>query len=470
MIRSSLICVLLAALATAQGDTPEPGLGAPLWTNEVPSLRELSEKNPGNIGLKLRLARALLQDSPEAAHPKARKARAKEAESTLESVLAVAPNARVPLEVLTLVEYRWGDYDKVVSLGERLLRDYPGHEQVARSVMKAFIRLKRHDDAARVLMTWLKSGAVHSFGGVMGLMATFSRIPEARDALDQALVAALKERPRDVDLLLFRAAFVAERGDLSGAWQLVKKAEKDGAANLRTGGRPFLVSRLLPRCPEPDPGPASQPGASVDELRAAVKAHPDHAGYAMRLGRLLHRAKAKEEALAAYAQVTKLNPDYWAAQQFLGDLLMDLERHGEAVAPLRRGLELLPGFQPARLRLAQALAKSGKVEEAAAELAVAGRLFAPDPVSRAVMKEAAEKGGEQVVSVLEKRVSADRKNPTLLGHLALARFFAGKSADARKAALEAEACGLVGPAGLPAAIMWEVFEKKPPESLRRGGR
>ena len=459
MIRCLLALLLVAGVATAQQS-------APLWTNDLGGLRARCAEEPANIGLKLRLARALLQDTPEAAHPSERLARAKEAEEQLSAVLKQAPSARVPLEVLTLVEYRIGDMDKVVDLGGRLLRRYPGHEEVARRVMKAYIRLGRFDDAAAAVLGWLQSGAVHSFGGVMGLMGTFSRIPDARKALGAALAKASASPSASVDMRLFRGAFLSECGDYLGAWKLVKEAERLGACNLRTGQRPFLALRLVTHCIEPDPGPGSEPSTSVEKLQAAAAKAPKHAGLQMRLARMLHRRGDKEAALAAYRKACQLSPRYWAASQLCGDLLIEMKRPAEAIEPLRRGVALLPGFQPAQLRLAQALVLAGKSVEASKILVQSGSLFAPDALTRSLIKKAAQ-ADPQVVSVFEKAATADEKNPTLLGHLALARYFAGESGLARQAAMEAENRGLVGPSGLPAAILWEVFDRKPPESPSR---
>ncbi len=116
---------------------------------------------------------------------------------------------------------------------------------------------------------------------------------------------------------------------------------------------------------------------ALDEYRAAVRLHPDHAPAHLGLGRTLMASQDWDVAQSALEEAIRLQPGLLEAHYNLGTVRYTLGDLPGAIAAFRRVIGLAPDFVDAYYRLGLLLGLSGQVEEAAQAFAIAAQAGVP---------------------------------------------------------------------------------------------
>jgi tetratricopeptide (TPR) repeat protein len=439
-------------------------LGGSTASTDVASLRAAVERSPANVGLKIRLASALVDTASTAKRAETAKAADAEIETLFEAVRKARPDAAIPLRAAAREAYYRKRFAEAADAAKKLLAVEPEDIEIATLHVKALLRSDRDAEAAAFFLEWVKSGLSPSSGAVQGLLSSMVGRPKVRAALDEGFAALEKTAPRHPLLRLTRASFFAETGRAEDAWKEFHRAEADGLCDMTNGARHAFALNLAARAPEP-PSPGAVAGATLEDLTAAAAAQPQHAGLAMRKGRVLEaaaerlpvgdpaRAAGYEAALAAYRAAAALNPDAWSAHIRAAEILLSLDRPAEALPSFAKAVALFPGYVMWRLGEAEAKFAAGDAAGAATSFAVYARRFESDLYVRRFF-ERCEKRGKLDWGVfageLEKTAAAEATNPYVRSNLAFVRLKRGDTAGARAAAIEAEQVGLVGRNGVHA--------------------
>lgn len=122
---------------------------------------------------------------------------------------------------------------------------------------------------------------------------------------------------------------------------------------------PYFAGRLLAIR-------GTDPRAAAEYLRRALELRPGYAPGQVRLGDVLARQGALDEAAEAYRRAVELDPSLAKAHEGLGQVFLQQGRAGEAVGPLERARELTPGDGSIYAALAQAYLRSGDRDRARA--------------------------------------------------------------------------------------------------------
>jgi tetratricopeptide (TPR) repeat protein len=461
-----MLRLALLFLWSVLGILPAQQIAGTYRLNDLDGLRDAVRNDQENVGLRLRLAQALLRRGQELTHPDDQVAILRESQAQFERVLATDPDAQIPLRLMALDSYVTNRLEDVVRYGERLLAIVPTDIQVSRRVLKALVRLGRIQEAVDFLAAWLRRGAVPGLGVLQGLISTLSMREDFRNRFEEAMKVATRERPRDVQLLLYQAIYYSEIGRMEKAWEVMHAAEALGLCDERSGERHALVRSLKSKSVEHGANPVSYTGTDLGELDQAVARAPAHAGVILRRARVLDLSGRREDALAGYAAALELNPDLWPASYRRGELLLDLGRAAEAVPDLEKARSLFPDLILVRLRAAEARARAGQTAEAVALLVEDARVNEPVSLSQAAIDALANQGPEALSllrAALEEAAGASPTNPYLAAYLSAVCLVAKDVAAARRYALECERRGLAGPDAWPHRLLYQAFGEAYPQ-------
>ncbi len=428
-----------------------------LAANDLTTLRDATRRDPENLGWKLRLVQALGRADAETTHPDVAQARLAEIHSTLESILAKAPESTAPLRYLCLDAFKRGDFARTLELGGRLFAVDSTDVDIAFTIQKAHLRQKQDAQAADFFVRWLKIGTVPSIGALEGLLSTLMVSQGFRTELGKKLEAEAAAAPQDPYLQLYWGMFLSESGRSESAWKALHAAEEKGLFDMRAGGRHPYVTALASRSKEVEPNAASYEGLDLAEVAARRAEMPDHLGLLLREARLLDLAGKKAEAMVQLRLARKRNPDFWPAAYRLGELEL---QHGDAkVAALELGFAhtRFPHLLALNLVLAEARAKSQDSEGAAAALLHVAQSFEVGLVIREVWGRLAStpEGAATFQSFLAQSQPQQAK-ASVESHRALALWLLGKHEEAKLAALSAEKRGVAGRDGYPFPLLFEV--------------
>jgi tetratricopeptide (TPR) repeat protein len=450
---AALLVMVAASLGVAGQSIPGTYLG-----NDAAGLRKAVEKDPENLGLRIRLTQALLRQDEDSAHPDRARARLKEAEGHFRKLLELDPTSVLPLRVLALDSYLSGRFEEAVELGKRLLVVAPWEADVARAVLKALLRLRKIEEAATFFVDWLEGGHTPSFGSIQGLIATLVLNPEMKEALEPRINDFVGRRSKCVEAFLYQAMFQTEVGRSETAWRTIHRAEELGLCETRTGSRHAFVRILDSRSPEFEEAPGSYEGGDVEQIQRIGAKNPKHAGLAMRTARLLDLSGRQEEAIAGYARVRTLNPDFWPAWYRPGQMLLESGRAADAAPLLSRASELTPGRVSACLIEAEAWVRAGDGTRARKPLLEIVRFHDPTEEVSTLLDLVRKKGFlDPVMEGMREALAKDPTNGHLKASLALALHRAGKRSEAQRMALDAERAGLVGKDAYPSLVLHDVF-------------
>jgi tetratricopeptide (TPR) repeat protein len=299
---------------------------------------------------------------------------------------------------------------------------------------------------------------------VQGLLSAIVPRPKVRAALDKGFPALTTASPRHPLLGLTYAGFLAETGRTEEAWKVFHQAEVDGLCDLALGSRHAFALNLASRAPEPAE-PAAVVGSDLETLKAAVAANPNHTGLRLRLARRIEASAVKppaedpaskaiaEAALAEYQKACELNPAAWTAHFRAAEILLELGRAKDSLPFFAKAVQLFPAYAPWRLAEAEAKAAAGDTAGSAASFAGYAERFESDLFVRRLFERLEKRGPVDwaaYVKAVQAVAAKAPSSPYPPSNLAYLHLRAGQTAEARQAALKAEALGLVGRGGVHA--------------------
>ena len=437
--------------------------------SDVSSLREAAAKNPENVGLKLRLAKALLDATATAKRAEPARVADAEVEALFVDIRKARPDAAVPLRANVRESYYRRKFDESAQAAKKLLAVEPEDIEIATLYVKSLLRMDKDEEAAAFFLEWVKSGLSPSSGTVLGLLSTISPRPKVRAALDKGFAELATTAPRHPLLGLTHAGFLAETGRTEDAWKTFHKAEADGLCDLALGSRHAFALNLASRSPEPSE-PSAVAGTDIEELKEAVTAFPNHAGLRLRLARRLEspRPKMDEAALKAaaalalveYRRACEINPAAWTAHFRSGELLLELGQAKESLPFFAQAIKLFPAYAPWHLAESEAKAAVGDAAGSAASFTSYAERFESDLFVRRFfdrIEKRAKVDWTPYVKAMQASAQKLPDSPYVQSNLAYVLLKSGDVAAAKKAALRAEQLGLVGRAGVHAhAVLREV--------------
>ena len=465
---ASRFMITLSTLAVLASPSQAQAIAGTYRLNDLPGLRHAVEKEPGNAGLRLRLTQALLRMDKESSHPEKARERLSEAQGQFKKILDINPELIVPLRVITLEHYMNQEFEQAVAVGVRLIKLAPEEMEVTKTVLKSLVRLKRFDEAARRFVAWLETGTTPSFGSVTGLLSIMVVYPDFRSALESEFAAALERHPGSVDLHLFQSIFFVETGRSESAWKAFHKAESLGLCDTRTGARHAYARMLASRASEFTDAPGGLLSTDLEEVARHRKGHPNHAGIAMRHARMLDIAGRRDDALAAYREVSRMNPGYWPSRYRTAKLLFDMEEHAKAAEEFAAAGKLFPFHRPCKLMECECRVKAGDADGAIKVMLGGAPGYEPGPGTAFLLKLMAEKGSLDKFIKALRATPGGANQPYIQAHLALALKASTKVTEAKAIALQAERAGLSGRDGYPSGILYDVFGEERPAALGGG--
>lgn len=421
---------MFSTLTAAKIVTLVMALGAPLPQDsssptayigkDIEGISKALEAEPKNIGVRLRLVRAILEAVPDAEIRQARKL-LETAHEQMQRIKELEPGFMYPYRVIGEVHFKkreWKDYLRTIDEYTALGR--PDHE-MRKMYVKSLLRLAsaggadadtRKKEAAEYVGQWLDSGMAPPFGTTLGALRAWLLDAEFRAELLAMFERRYTKDPKNLNLVISYAACLRALGRNESAWKLVHEAEKVGLCDAATGSRHQVAYLLELECPE-DEGPEFYNGVDRAEMKKLAEAHPENMSLSLRYALLLKsraflhsraaqlnrrkldlvlekrpdfpqkdkalaqirkdEAEAKKfyaEALPWAEKVYEVNRRIEAVPLLLGDIHYRLGNHDKAIGYFEEGVKLLPDFVDLREGLALVYKDQKNWQKAAEQLLV----------------------------------------------------------------------------------------------------
>ena len=203
------------------------------------------------------------------------------------------PPAKLKDEITRL--YNEEKFNEVVTLGRKLVKQFPASNVGYKSLSAALMRLGQRDKA------------------------------------EPYMLKALEHDPTDIDVLSNYGLLVAGRGDLVQAETLLRRALYKVPGFMQAWFHLGIVMRGQARLE-----------AAERAYRSALEVGGDDPGVLLNYSFLLAEMQRSIEAEQSVRKVIAIKPDYVAAHIGLGMLLKDQGRMTESLAALRRAIEIDP--------------------------------------------------------------------------------------------------------------------------------
>lgn len=191
--------------------------------------------------------------------------------------------------------YNEEKFNEVVTLGRKLVKQFPASNVGYKSLSAALMRLGQRDKA------------------------------------EPYMLKALEHDPTDIDILSNYGLLVASRGDLVQAETLLRRALYKVPGFMQAWFNLGIVMRGQARLE-----------AAERAYRSALEVGGDDPGVLLNYSFLLAEMQRSIEAEQSVRKVIAIKPDYVAAHIGLGMLLKDQGRMTESLAALRRAIEIDP--------------------------------------------------------------------------------------------------------------------------------
>ena len=405
--------------------------------NEMSDLRAALEKQPDNIGLRMRIVRRVLEDLPRTDNRRRSREMLQELQTQLDEIRKLDPEFTYVYRVLARQHERKKEYLKVLEVLDAYSKVTALDYDMRNMRVRALLRLgedKKNPDPARIeeaaeyVATWFASGTAPVFAETLASTETWTIDKRFRRALMKRFRAMYTEDPKNINLVISYASALYVAGRYESAWTVMQKAEKIGLCDDVMGGRHPLIHFLEWRCPE-DGDEESYSGLDLDELRRRSTADADNLSLSYRLAvrlkakaytgeRIMSRMDdaleearsdladlddprgaeadalqtrikrieeqkatvaaevkaAYEEALPLALAVRQANPQIDSVTLLLADINTKMGNNEEAVRFLKESIQRVPFFVPLRDKLASIFAEQKKWQEAANELVGVCRL------------------------------------------------------------------------------------------------
>ncbi|MEZ6197359.1 MAG: tetratricopeptide repeat protein [Planctomycetota bacterium] len=384
-----LSAVAAPGLLAQGGNLPTAYLG-----DDLPGLRAALEKDPDNLGLRMRIVRALLARVRETDRVQEGKVLFGEVEAEVNEIRRREPKFPYPYRVLGRLYYRRGEYEKLLALCEEQQKAAPLDQEMRSLYVKALLRLAtrtedpqpaRRAQAAEFVGNWFDSGDAPSFGVTLGVCASWLSDEAFRDELLANFERRYEQDASNLNLVISYAAVLSALGRNESAWRIVQAAEKIGLCDQTTGARHPVAYILEMSCPE-TVGPESHDGVLLEGLEQMGQKFPKNTSFPLRSALILKRRADAATQLAAFCErratefaakgesadadklqkrstdfkaeadryfkqavpfaekALALNPKIDATLLLLGDLCYKTGRYDEAVTHFEAGLEMVPFF------------------------------------------------------------------------------------------------------------------------------
>jgi superkiller protein 3 len=194
----------------------------------------------------------------------------------------------------------------------------------------------------------------------------------------------------------------------------------------------------LPPIPEVDVSgfkPYSQ--KHINEAVDALRASPEDATTAGRLGMILHSYGLEADAEPAYRRARLLAPEVFRWAYLHGVSLSVAFRHDESIAAFQRAHELNPRYKRSRVRLVDEFVKAGDVPAA---IALCQEVLESEPNSAGILfrlgrLQAQEGRTGEAIATFERTIEVAGPFGAVYYALAKAYFTEGKTGEAEQAAV-----------------------------------
>lgn len=203
------------------------------------------------------------------------------------------PPAKLKDEITRL--YNEEKFNEVVTLGRKLVKQFPASNVGYKSLSAALMRL------------------------------------DQRDKAEPYMLKALEHDPTDIDILSNYGLLLAARGELVQAEVLLRRALHKAPGFMQAWFNLGIVMRGQARLE-----------AAERAYRSALESGGDDPGVLLNYSFLLAEMQRSIEAEQSARKVIAIKPDYVAAHIGLGMLLKDQGRMTESLAALRRAIEMDP--------------------------------------------------------------------------------------------------------------------------------
>ncbi|MEE9391073.1 MAG: tetratricopeptide repeat protein [Planctomycetota bacterium] len=400
--------------------------------DDLADLRGMAQKNPANIGMRMRLVQRMLSLVTSADNVRARSKLLEEVEKELEEIRKLDPKFPYPYRSLARLYYRRGKNEELIKLLDAYSEIGASDQEMKSLYVRNLLRMatrpenpqpRRKKEAAAYVGDWLDSGEAPSFGQTLGACAVWLIDREFREELLATFSDRYEKDHSNLNLVISYAACLQALGRNESAWKLVKDAEQYGLSDTITGSRHPVAHLLQMQCPEVNEE-GSYWDMDVPKIDELMKAHPKNASFPLRAA-IIHKrrgdtasrlkllcqqkiefenekagGKAPAEAVKGLSQrcidfeakarnhykdaipyalrARELNPKLEATLLVLGDAQYKIGKLEEAVRYFNEGLVLVPFYLDLREGLAQVYVDQKNWSAAAEQLAVVCKSTAVD--------------------------------------------------------------------------------------------
>ena len=507
VVSSAVLCAFIVAslcgVCMAQDVQPTSYVGS-----DIEGISAALAKDPSNLGLRMRIVEALLEDVKTASISQTRQLMM-QVEEGVDELIKAGPQFGYPYRVLAKLTFRRGQHADCLKHLEALARIADLDYSMRSLQLKCLLEVPNDGGgvgaASEYVCNWFESGGAPSFGRTLGSLKAWLGNEDLRTALLSEFESRHAKDPTNLNLALSYAGCLSAVGRNESAWNIVQQGERQGLCDVASGARHPIALMLGSECLEPLMTDGYD-GFNLDQLRAAYKEHPTNISLALRMalslknqaviksrklmiiesrlksGRdkpeqraILEKIRGElalesnalyREALPFAVSVQKANASIDVVPLMIGDIYYKLGDLKSAAAQLERGIELLPEFTRLHEVLAQVYMKAENWGATAQQIAVVCRTLpcradlwdtdAQDsllpvptvPIERMIVEIMAnEDARDEFIAAFGKECAAAPKNPSLQVFLSMMHYFAGNKAASVRAMATAERLGMSGSAG-----------------------
>ncbi|MDO9520918.1 MAG: tetratricopeptide repeat protein [Pseudohongiella sp.] len=278
---------------------------------------------------------------------------AKQALIELETSNKEMPNERLSLQdqgAHLLSVYNQGDYEKVLEIGQRMIRRFPNVEIIHNIVGAAYKGLGKLSDAVvcyrRAISINPRYSEAHNNLGI-----ALNDLGE-RNAAVEHYESAIKLNPGFAEAYNNLGVTLYEMGLHDQAIKKQKKAIS--IAPGYTSAYHNLGNSYVK---------AGEKALAIETYEKALELSPNNPTYLFNLAIALSEAERLDDAISYYHSALQFKPDYEDVYNNLGCIYLEMERHSEAVENFRKLLTINPGYFKAHNNLGLAQRNLGQLED-----------------------------------------------------------------------------------------------------------
>jgi tetratricopeptide (TPR) repeat protein len=277
------------------------------------------EREPGNAGLRLQLARLFYHQ--QAFQP---------AKEQFLAVLESDSNNTEALYTIARISHQQKEYHTALQYFQRTIGLLPKMVEGWVSLGNCFLALDQPDSAVAAFQTARRLGIKQDIDRLIG--AGYSLIERYREALP-FFQRQHKKDPKDTDLMFGLAVAYERSGDFDNAVVIFKKL-------LEIDPKSAIVLNYLGYM-------YADKGINLEEAKdliaKALEAEPDNAFYIDSMGWVFYKIGQFEEARQSLEKAVSLLPGDATLRDHLGDIYLSLNFKQQAVEQWQKALELDPG-------------------------------------------------------------------------------------------------------------------------------